>query len=437
MRTMLPRTGDIEYRNDWAFVWFLVVTSTLAVALSVKAGQAIGTYFYWGVLALLLAFKLLTRKLWHGFLVLLTALATLSVYQGGVIIGYRAWFYITMILGFVALFRLQFSQVRRQGIIFWFMLLMLGTFHLFFVDSTTRFLYSRGQIVYMATGLSSFAITCFIARYYQGKEYLRMFSLLIFAVCTLSLLVPQKLSAESRIGIDLNMDPNGLGSIAIYAILFGLLYLSLFKSRAALFIVPGLIVVGLALIKTGSRNSITTAIVLLGLYLLTDMRIKKSIVNFVLIACVFAGLTMLSESSQLDYLSTRFEKATGKEGKIDRLDHLIVAGAMALDEPLGMGGGGFKENYNEYSAKTGRATIFKSVDPHNLFGMALADWGVPGIFLLLAGFVGVGIGIRNEGGRVSRFKMLALVAFVMLANAGMNLSPVFMSLFALNTHDES
>lgn len=401
-------------------------------------GQTVGTYFNWGMLALLLAFKLLTKQYWHAFLSLITALATLSVYQSGVIIGYRAWSYITIILGLISLYKTYFSAARRPGIFFWFMLLILGTFHLFFIEQTSSFLYSRGQLVQIATGLSAFAITCYVTRYYHGTEYLKQFALLLITVNAISLIIPQNLSLESRLGVGLNMDPNGLGTIAILATLFTLLYLSLSTRNINFFhIVPVLVFIGIVLIRTGSRNSIATAILLIGLYLITDIRIKHSIVNIVLIASVFIGLAMFSQSSQLDYLNTRFDRAIGSEGRIDRLDHLLIAGTMAWDNPMGLGGGGFKENYREYSVKIGRTSVYTNVDPHNLFGMALADWGIPGGLLLIAGFIGIARGIKLEGGPIVRYKYLALFAFIMLANSGMSLNPIFMSFLAFDARDEN
>lgn len=414
----------------------LIAATTVAAVLSIVQNQVIGTYFYWGVLALLFLSKLLAGRFWHCYLVLIAALCTLFVFQAGVIIGYRSWFYLTILVGVITLFKGHFSQLEKPGIVFWFFLLILGACHLLFAEEESGFLYSRGQILYIAVGLSAYFIASHASRYLHSIERLRNLTFLIFAGCTICLIVPLTLSENTRLGVGLKMDPNGLGITAIYAILFGLLYLSLSKGRNDyLLVVAGFVFIGLVLIQTGSRNAISTALCVLGLYFLSDLRIRKSAVNIVTILLVFAGLAVFAETSQLDYLDQRFNRAFGTEGRIDRLDHLVIAIAMAVDHPLGLGGGGFKENYREYSLLVGRSSVFTKVDPHNLFGMALADWGFPGLILLVAGFVGVGLSIRKDRGLLFRFKVIGLITFLILVNAGMNLSPIFMSLLALKMRD--
>jgi hypothetical protein len=430
MRPLKYNLANPKAAGDWRLIYFLTGLTLIATLLSLSASQVQGVYFYWILLGLMLTFNLLRGKDWRTFLILITALATLSVFQAGIIIGYRSWYYITIVTAIFLTFRRNAKYFSMPGFRWWFLLVMLGAARLFFIESEAAFGYSRGAVLQIAAGLSAFAIgyQCLTQREYG--EAISQLSFLIMAVCTISLLIPLYLTeGESmRLGEGIGMDANGLGITATYAFFAMLLY-SLTEKKKRIFIIIGIVTLFLVvvLIRTGSRQSISTNLLMFGIFFIFSFRGKIKLRSLVIIAGIFISLSVFVSVGQLSYLEARYNKAFGAEGKIDRLDYLKASIYMAADHPMGMGGGGFKENFNEYKYKAGIESVYTNVSPHSLFGMVLADWGVPGIFLLLAGFYSLSRHIMRLKGLAFTVKILSLIIYFFLANSGMSFPPIFMS----------
>lgn len=415
--------------SDYRFIYFLIGLTVLAAFLSIFGSQTYGTYFYWSILALLFAFNLLESRYWESFLVLTAALATLSVFQAGVIIGYRSWYYITIITAVFLSFKFNYRYFSSPGFRWWFLLLLLGMFHLIFVQSESAFDFAKGAVLQIGVGLSAFAIAYQTSRVREYREAISQLSFLIMSVCVVSLLVPMYLGIDEslRLAVGIMMDANGIGITAVYAFVAMLCFMLDDKRKPnTVIIVSVTSFLSVVLIRTASRQAIISILLALGTFIVMTFR-QKLIMNKILVVLgILLSISYLVSAAQLSYVQGRFAKTIGSEGKIDRLDHLIISLYMVADHPLGLGGGGFKDNFNEYKYKAGIESIYTNINPHTLFGMVIADWGMPGFLLLLAGFITIGQHIAKLRGLSFNVKALILITYLILANAGMSFLPICM-----------
>lgn len=438
----IPETKNIKdfNRSDNILVYFLICLTALSSFLSIFGSQTFGVYFYWSILGLLFSFYLLSNRYWQSFLVLTTALATLPIFQAGVIVGFRTWYYITIITAVFLSFRLKMGYFSMPGFKWWFLLLLLGMFDLLFAQSSAGFNYSRGALIQIVAGLSAFAIAYQVSRLRDYREAISQLSFLIMAVCTLSLLVPLLISQSigtdesMRLGEEMSMDANGIGTTSIYAFVAMLFYVLDEKrilKAPIIIIVIGLFIV--AIVKSGSRSNIITGVLTLGLFLIMTFRQKFKRYHLIILISMFLSVAYLIGAKQLAYVEDRFTTAYDSVGGrgIDRINHLLISLYMVADHPLGLGGGGFVDNFNQYKGQAGVVTFARAPSPHTLFGMVIADWGIPGILLLLGGFVAIARSILRSKGLSRTVKALALCAYLILANAGMSFPPIFMSLLGI------
>lgn len=413
--------------RDWKHIYFLIAISLVSSILSINISQTTGSSFFWIVLILLFIVYFLGNNYWNLFLVLITALSTLSVFRAGIELGYNLWSYLTIGLFIFLSLRIKTTYLSLPGLIWWVLLLCLGVFHLFFAEWEPGYIYSKFTLLKIATGLSMFAIAHELTVLRNFKDAVSQISFLVMSVCTISLIVPLYLSEKTRLGTGIGMDANGLGITAIYAFYSGLAYILFNEKKRSIYffciIVMFLVVV---LVQTGSRQAITSCILLVGLYTILSIKKIFKLQYLLIIASIFIGLAYFVSETQISYLDARFNKAFGLEGKIDRLDHLKVSLYMVNDHPLGLGGGGFKEHFNEYKYKAGIISRFTNINPHTLFGMVLADWGIPGILLLAGGFISLFKYIFRLKEEAFIIKALAGILYVILANAGMVFPPIFM-----------
>lgn len=436
---MTNNIQNVQSHNS--LIYFLIGLTGLSVFVSRFGSQTIGTYFYWLILGILFIFCLLSNRNWQSFLVLATALATLSIFQAGVIVGYRTWYYITIITAIFLSFRFKLGYFSMPGFRWWFLLLLLGAFDLLFAQSEAGFRYSRGAILQIAAGLSAFAIAYQVSRLREYRDAISQLSFLIMAVCTISLLVPligsQSIGTDEslRLGEEMRMDANGVGTTSIYAFI-AMLFFVLDERRKlkAPLVVLVICLFIVALVKTGSRSSMITAVLTLCLFLFMTFRQKLKMYHFIIIISLFLSIVYLVSAKQFSYVEQRFDKTmdTGGGIQVDRIDHLIISLYMVADHPLGLGGGGFVDNFSKYAHKAGIYSASRAPSPHTLFGMVIADWGIPGILLLLGGFVAIGRSIMKSKGLPRTVKALTLFAYLILANAGASFPPILMALLGMS-----
>jgi len=422
-----------KYSSDWKLIYFLIILTSISTFLTIVKSQNIGTYSYWSMLFFVLTIYLIKGKDWNVFLVLVTAFGSLSVFQAGTIVGYNIWYYVLIPLAILLTFRRGIDYMSLPGFKWWLFLLLLGSIHLILIESEMAFEYSFYAVVRIGAGLSLLGVGYQVAKLREYRDAITQVTFLVMSVCTISLVVPFMLSQDFRLGEEIDMDANGLGISAIYAFLSCLIYLHFNRSIKSVVIVCLIIsFLVVVLIQTGSRQAISTSILLLGLFAFFSLRNRVRLRYLVILLSISASLAFFVSEGQLAYVEERFSRTFGAEREIDRIDHLRVSLHMVAEHPLGLGGGGFRENFNEYKYKAGVRSIFTNIQPHTLFGMVMADWGLPGIFLLIGGFFALSkfvLKLKEESFVVGA---LALFAFFALSNTGTSFMPVLLGIIGLN-----
>ena len=96
----------------------------------------------------------------------------------------------------------------------------------------------------------------------------------------------------------------------------------------------------------------------MGLFLIMTFRRKVKMNQLIIIISILLGFSYLVSATQTSYIQDRFTRSFGTGVKVDRLDHLIISLYMVADYPFGLGGGGFKDNFNVYKQKAGIESSF-------------------------------------------------------------------------------
>lgn len=428
----------LKITGDWKLIYFLIVLTGAAALLTIITTQTIGTYFYWAILFLIFIYNLLKEKYWSFFLVLVVAFSSLSVFQAGIIVGYNAWLYLIIITTFFLSVKIHVSYFSFPGFKWWFFLLILGIIHLPFIEWSPAFIYSKNAVILIAAGLSAFGIAYELSVLRGYREAISQISFLTMCICSLSLIIPFYLSHDIRIGGDIGMDANGLGITAIYAFFSGLIYLLFNRSKKNVFMIILItLFITVILVRTGSRQAISSCILILGLYVVFTFKKNLKLQYIIILLCFFISFSFFISASRISYMGTRFNKIFTSERGIDRINHLKVSLYMAKDHPLGLGGGGFKEHYYKYSYDAGVEDAYMHISPHTLFGMVLADWGFPGILFLLAGFFVLTRHIIKLKDETFIIKIMAIIIFFFLANLGMSFLALFMIFLGMRSFTKS
>jgi O-antigen ligase len=175
---------------------------------------------------------------------------------------------------------------------------------------------------------------------------------------------------------------------------------------------------------SGSRGSFVVGLVAVGLFVWMwkgRRGASLAIVSVVLIAIVGTGLFSDLQSGMAERLGKTFEDERSLSNRTSgRSDLVIVGWRMFLDNPMGVGTGGFMAVARGYGW-VGNLAVFRTheeLQAHSAWIKTLAENGVPGILLFggfVASFAVVGWRRRAQGVATLGFAVSAILAIAFVS----------------------